>query len=241
MKMILWMLAVLVGYFIKGVAGFGNTLVVTGAMAFSRTNAEITPVELLLCVPTNLVLAIAHRRAIDWKLTLPPLLMVLAGDALGVFLLAKVDVTAMKLVFGVVLILLGIEALWRERKQSGDKAAHPALLAVLGVAAGILCGLFSVGALLAAYFARVTKDDETFKGCMCMIFAAENLFRVPAYALTGLLTSQTLLNTAALLPFMAVGLFLGMKFSGKMNVRAMKMVVNVLLVFSGAALLMTNL
>ena len=48
MQMILWMLAVLVGYFVKGVAGFGNTLVVTGVMAFSRTNAELTPVELLL-------------------------------------------------------------------------------------------------------------------------------------------------------------------------------------------------
>lgn len=240
MMMILWMLAVLVGYFIKGVAGFGNTLVVTGAMAFSRTNAELTPVELLLCVPTNLTLAIAHRRAIDWKLALPPLLMVLAGDVLGVFLLANVDVTAMKLVFGVVLILLGIEALWRERHASA-KPTHPALLTALGVAAGVLSGLFGVGALLAAYFARVTKDEKTFKGSMCMIFAAENLFRVVAYSLTGLLTTATLTNTAMLLPFMAAGLFLGMKFSGKMNVRLMKLVVNVLLMFSGVALLMTNL
>lgn len=240
MQMILWMLAVLVGYFVKGVAGFGNTLVVTGVMAFSRTNAELTPVELLLCVPTNLTLAIAHRRAIDWKLALPPLLMVLAGDVLGVTLLASVDVTAMKLIFGVVLILLGIEAFWRER-QAAQKAASPVLLTVLGVAAGIMCGMFSVGALLAAYFARVTKDDETFKGCMCMIFAAENLFRVVAYALTGLLTAATLTNTVMLLPFMGVGLFLGMKFSGRMNVRLMKTVVNVLLMFSGAALLLTNL
>ena len=40
---------------------------------------------------------------------------------------------------------------------------------------------------------------------------------------------------------MGVGLFLGMKFSGRMNVRLMKTVVNVLLMFSGAALLLTNL
>ena len=238
--MMLWMLAVLAGYFIKGVAGFGNTRVGTGVMAFSRSNAELTPVELLLCVPTNLTLALVHRRAIDWKLTLPPLLMVLAGDVLGVTLLARVDVTAMKLIFGVVLILLGIEAFWREF-HAAQKSASPLLLTVLGVAAGIMCGLFSVGALLAAYFARVTTDDDTFKGSMCLIFAAENLFRVAAYIMTGLLTVSTLSSAAMLLPAMGAGLFLGMKCSGRLNVRLMKLIVNVLLVFSGIALLLTNL
>ena len=237
--MLLWMLSVLAGYFVKGVAGFGNTLVVTGVMAFSRTNAELTPVELLLCVPTNLTLAYVHRRSIDWKLALPPLLMTLAGDALGVLLLSRVDVTAMKLVFGAVLILLGLEGCWRVRRQVSGRT-HPALMAALGVASGVLCGLFGVGALLAAYFARVTEDDASYKGSMCMIFAVENLFRVVAYALTGLLTAATLKNAAMLLPFMAAGLALGMKCSGKMNVRVMKTVVNVLLMVSGVALLVTN-
>ena len=65
MNMALWMLAALVGYFVKGVAGIGNTLVVTSVMAYSRTNAEITPVELLLCVPTNLVVTWVYRRHIN--------------------------------------------------------------------------------------------------------------------------------------------------------------------------------
>lgn len=238
--MLLWMIAVLVGYFVKGVAGFGNTLVVTGVMAYSRANAELTPVELLLCVPTNLTLAIVHRRSIDWKLAFPPLLMTLAGDALGVLLLSRVDVTAMKLVFGVVLILLGIESCWRMRQQE-PKPAHPALMLGLGVASGVLCGLFGVGALLAAYFARTARDDAAYKGSMCMIFAVENLFRVVAYAFTGLLTAATLRSAGMLLPFMAAGLLLGIKCSGRMNVRLMKIVVNVLLMASGVALLATNL
>ena len=238
--MILWMIAVFIGYFIKGVAGIGNTLVVNAMVSYTRSNAEITPVELLLCVPTNLTLAIAHRRAIDWKLTLPPLFMVLAGDALGVLLLANTDVAALKLIFGGVLILLGIEAVLRERRGAGT-AAHPAAMTLLGIAAGVLCGMFGVGALLAAYFARVTRDAATMKGSMCFIFAVENLFRVVAYAFTGLLTAATLHNALILLPFMAAGLFLGMKLSDRLNVRRMKLVVNVLLVLSGVALLAANL
>ncbi len=238
--MALWMLAVLIGYFVKGVAGIGNTLVVTSMMSYTRTNADITPVELLLCVPTNLTLAIANRKSIDWKLALPPLLMVLAGDALGVLLLAKVDAAAMKLVFGGVLVLLGIEALLRERR-AGQERPHPALMTALGVAAGVLCGMFGVGALLAAYFARTTKDDAAYKGSMCMIFAVENAFRVAAYGVTGLLTAASWRNTAMLLPFMAAGLFLGMKCAGKINVRLMKRIVNLLLILSGISLLAANL
>ena len=109
--MILWMFAALAAYFVKGVAGIGNTLVVTSLMAYTRTNAEITPVELLLCVPTNLVMAWANRKAINWKLSIPPLLMVLAGDVLGVLLLKNVDVSMLKIIFGVVLILLSVEML----------------------------------------------------------------------------------------------------------------------------------
>lgn len=241
MDMVLWMLAVLVGYFVKGVAGIGNTLVVTAAMAYTRTNAELTPVELLLCVPTNLILAWRNRRSIDWRLSLPPLGMVLAGDIAGVLLLKHADVGALKIVFGAVLILLGMEMLWREVKGVPEKKPAPAVLIALGVAAGVLCGLFGVGALLAAYFARVTREDAAYKGSMCMIFAVENLFRVIAYSVSGLLTTAALTNAAMLLPFMAAGLFLGMKLSSHMNARTMKIVIIVMLMLSGLPLLLTNL
>ncbi len=239
--MILWMLAALAGYFVKGVAGIGNTLVVTSVMAYSRSNAEITPVELLLCVPTNLTVTWVYRRHIDWKLALAPLCMVLAGDLLGVLLLKNVDVTAMKAVFGVVLILLSVEQLWRELRGKPGKQAHPALMLALGISAGVLCGMFGVGALLAAYLSRVTTDDATYKGTMSVIFTVENLFRIVAYSATGLLTAASLRNAAMLLPFMAAGLFLGIRLSSRMNARAMRIIIGVVLLISGIPLVLTGI
>ena len=239
--MILWMFAALVGYFVKGVAGIGNTLVVTSLMAYTRTNAEITPVELLLCVPTNLVMAWANRKAINWKLSIPPLLMVLAGDVLGVLLLKNVDVSMLKIIFGVVLILLSVEMLWRELRGKSGQPSHPALMLALGIAAGVLCGMFGVGALLAAYFARVTRDDKVYKGSMCFIFAMENIFRVIVCSVTGLLTLETVKIAAILAVPMLVGLFAGMKLSTRMNARAMRIVIIVMLMVSGVPLLLTNL
>lgn len=237
--MILWMLAAFVGYFVKGVAGIGNTLVVTSAMAYTRTNAEITPVELLLCVPTNLAVTWVYRRHIDWKLAIAPLCMVLAGDALGVLLLKNVDVTAMKAVFGVVLILLSVEQLWRELRGKPTRSGHPALMLTLGISAGVLCGMFGVGALLAAYLSRVTTDDATYKGTMSIIFTIENFFRVIAYSATGLLTAVSLTRAAILLPFMGAGLFLGIRLSNRLNARTMRLIIGVMLLLSGLPLLLT--
>ena len=237
--MILWMLAAFVGYFVKGVAGIGNTLVVTSAMAYTRTNAEITPVELLLCVPTNLAVTWVYRRHIDWKLAIAPLCMVLAGDALGVLLLKNVDVTAMKAVFGVVLIRLSVEQLWRELRGKPSRAGHPALMLTLGISAGVLCGMFGVGALLAAYLSRVTTDDATYKGTMSIIFTIENFFRVIAYSATGLLTAVSLTRAAILLPFMGAGLFLGIRLSNRLNARTMRLIIGAMLLLSGLPLLLT--
>lgn len=237
----LWMLAVLCGYFVKGVTGFANTLVVSSVMTFSTANADISPVELLLCVPTNLLMAWRNRRAVDWRLCVPPLVMVLAGDAVGVMLLARVDADSVKLIFGAAILLMGAEMLWRDLRGTGQKRGNPAVLFLLGTAAGVLCGLFGVGALLAAYFSRVSKDDSEFKGSMCLIFAAENLFRVCAYSLTGILTLETLKNAAMLAPAMALGLWLGMRLCGRLNARLIKRIVMVMLMISGAAMLVTNL
>ena len=241
MDMPLWMLAVLVGYFVKGVAGIGNTLVVTSAMSYTRTNAEITPVELLLCVPTNLVVTWVYRRHINWKLAIAPMCMVLAGDVLGVLLLKNVDVTAMKMVFGAVLILLSVEQLWRELRGKPGEAAHPALMLILGISAGVLCGMFGVGALLAAYLSRVTTDDMTYKGTMSVIFTVENAFRIVAYSVTGLLTTASLLNAAMLLPFMGLGLFLGIRLSSRMNARTMRIIIGAMLLISGIPLVLAGL
>lgn len=238
--MLLWMLAVACGYFVKGVTGFANTLVVTSIMAFSASNLQISPVELLLSAPTNLLMAWRSRREINWRLTLPPLLMVLAGDVAGVLLLRTVDAAAVKMIFGAAMIVLGAEMLWREKRGRGDGRANPVLLTVLGTAAGVLSGLFGVGALLAAYFTRVTRTDGEFKGSMCFVFAAENLFRIAAYMISGVLTMTAAAQALQLAPFMALGLWAGIRLSGRMDARLVRRAVIVMVMISGAALLLAG-
>ena len=60
--MYLWMLAAVVAYFIKGLCGFANTLVFTAILSFGSVNANISPIDLLLGYPANVILTWENRK-----------------------------------------------------------------------------------------------------------------------------------------------------------------------------------
>lgn len=109
--MYLWMLAAVVAYFIKGLCGFANTLVFTAILSFGSVNANISPIDLLLGYPANVILTWKNRKNLDPKVYIPLAVLVLAGSIPGAFLLKNVDARAIKLVFGVVVVALGAEML----------------------------------------------------------------------------------------------------------------------------------
>jgi uncharacterized membrane protein YfcA len=103
--MYLWVIAAVAAYFIKGLCGFANTLVFTSILSFGVPNANISPIDLLLGYPTNLILTWKNRRSLDPKVYLPLAALVLAGSIPGAFLLKHVDARAVKVLFGVVALL----------------------------------------------------------------------------------------------------------------------------------------
>ena len=238
--MYLWILAAVAAYFIKGLCGFANTLVFTSILSFGVANANISPIDLLLGYPTNLILTWKNRKRLVPKVYLPLAALVLAGSIPGAFLLKHVDARAVKVLFGVVVAALGAEMLSREYSKKRLRSSN-LVLAIIGVTAGVLCGLFGVGALLAAYVSRVTEDSGSFKANISAVFIVDNTFRIVLYSVLGLLTFDTLKTALLLLPFALAGLFLGMKCSSRMNESLVKKITSILLVLSGISLILKNL
>ena len=238
--MVWWIIATLCAFFVKGLCGFANTLVFTTILSFGNNNVNISPVELILGYPTNLILAWKERRSIKWSVCLPLAALVILGSLPGVFLLKNVDTSVIKVIFGAIIIFIGIEMLLREF-QIGKVKESKLLLAIIGVLSGILCGLYGVGALLGAYISRVTKGSNEFKANICVVFFAENTFRIVLYALWGIITFDIVKQAIILIPLMLVGLFLGM-LSGKfLDEKIVKRLVIVMLVVSGFALIWNNI
>ncbi len=238
--MALWILAAFVAYFVKGLCGFANTLVFTAILSYGEANAEISPVDLLLSFPANLILAWKNRRRLDAKICLPLSLLILLGSIPGALLLKNVDTRSIKLVFGFVVIALGLEMLARERFKKPVRSSGW-VLAIIGFAAGVLSGLFGVGALLAAYVSRVTDDMESFKANISAVFITGNLFRIILYLALGLLTLGSVQFALLLSPFALLGLFAGMKCSGHMNEKNIRRITTVLLILSGIGLILKNI
>lgn len=238
--MYLWIIATVVAYFIKGLCGFANTLVFTTILSFGTPNVNISPIDLLIGYPTNLILTWENRKKLDSKFYLPLIALVIIGSIPGVFMLKNVNTSIIKLIFGVVVIVLGLEMLLREYSKDSGKSSR-ILLAIIGVASGVLCGLFGVGALLAAYVSRVTDDSQSFKANISAVFIVDNTFRIILYSTLHILTLDTLKRGLILIPFVLIGLIAGMKCSSIMNKNLAKKITAVLLVISGISLVVKNI
>jgi uncharacterized membrane protein YfcA len=238
--MIFWIIATICAFYIKGLCGFANTLVFTSILSFGTANINISPVELVLGYPTNLIISFKERKTIDWKICLPLSMMVIIGSLAGVVFLKNADVTVVKVIFGALVILVGLEMLLRQR--SGKKVDQSkVLLTVIGVLSGLLCGLYGVGALLGAYVGRITDNAKAFKANLCMVFIIENTFRIILYSIYGIITLAALKRALFLAPFMLVGLGAGMFSAKRIDDSIVKKIVIVMLIVSGIALILTNI
>lgn len=238
--MYLWIGAALVSYFVKGLCGFADALIFNSILSFGINTADISPVLLVTGYPTNLIVAWQNRRGLKPRVWLPPAALVLAGCVPGAFMLKNVDARLIKFIFGIVVVALGVEMLLRERRRE-KRPASKIVLALIGVLAGVLCGLFGVGALMAAYVGRVTETNSEFKANMNAVFFVEGTFRLILYLCLGLITPASLRQSLILMPCMLAGIFLGSRCSRKLNEKVVKKLVIFTLILSGVLLILRNL
>jgi len=238
--MIWWIIATIAAFFIKGLCGFANTLVFTSILSFGNSNVNISPVELILGYPANMILAWKERKSISWNVCVPLVLLVVVSSIPGVMFLKNADTRIIKLFFGAVIIFIGLEMLFREYQTKKMKQSK-VVLGIIGVVSGLLCGLYGIGALLGAYVSRVTDDSSAFKANICVVFLMENTFRIVLYALWEIITFDVLKQAMFLIPLMITGLILGM-FSGKyLDEKIIRKLVIFMLIVSGAVLILHNL
>ena len=110
--MILWILATVLAFYIKGLCGFANTLVFTAVLGFGEANVNISPIELLLGYPTNLILTWRNRKQLDRKVYIPLSLLVLGGSIPGALAgIKSSQILDERIVKKLVIILLAISGI----------------------------------------------------------------------------------------------------------------------------------
>lgn len=231
--------AVILAFFAKGMTGFANTLVFSSIMSFQKASLEITPLDLILGFPANLIMTIKNRKGIVLKQVLPLFGVIVVGMIPGVLLLKNTNPYILKIALGVIIIILAVEMFTRENSKV-HKETPKAMLYVIGIFSGLVCGIFGIGAFFTAYMSRTTKDIAAFKGNLCAVFLLESLVRIPLYIFSGVITLNIFTHALTLLPFMAIGLVAGLFLSSRINEKLVKKVICVMLMFTGISLIINN-
>lgn len=223
------------GYVVKGLVGFGNPLIAAPLLSMKLDNAIITPGTLLLDTPINAFIAWKNRDQFQWRQVVPLLLAVLAGVVPGVLLLKQSFPWVLKAALGVLVLGLGVEMATREQRKQGAQQRWGSLL--VAFVSGICAGLFGINMLIIAYLERTAQNYSAFKGSLCFLFLAENLFRMMAYGAAGMITVDVLILGAITVPAAGLGVLAGMALARHLPEKQMRCCVVTMFLLSGISIL----
>ncbi len=237
--MLWWIVATFAAFFIKGLCGFTNGLVFTTILSFTTDNVNISPVSLVIGHPANLIMAWKNRKRINWKLCVGLTSLVILGNIPGVYLLKVAGANIIKVILGFLIIYLSVEMYLNEKRKTKKKSSKLSF-GIVGFLAGLVAGIYGVGALLGVYVNKVTNDTKEFKANASVIYFVSDTFRLILYIATGIVTWSVVKQALLLVPVMLLSLSLGMKLCSYLNEKAVRRIVILMLIVSGAALIINN-
>jgi len=181
---------------------------------------ESTGALLPLLLVGDVVAVTIYRRHADWPALLRLFPSVAAGIAVGVVFVARVGDSGMRRTIGaVLLVLVAVHLLqrWRRKRQPDPEASRAeqhrrrhATAAVFGVLAGFTTMVANAGgAVMSLYLLSAGLGMLGFLGTSAWFFLAVNLFKVPFSVGLDLITVDSLVLDAWLVPAVLLGAFLG--------------------------------
>lgn len=230
----------LLSFILKGITGFGNTLIMASLLSFVISPKIITPIDLLLGLPINLFLVLKERDNLNFKIVIPLSLLLLFGAIPGSMVLKYVNDNILKSILGLVIIFIGVEMFIRKNKTTNKTKKNPLVLAIIGIFSGLIAGVFGIGAFLVAYIQRTTDNHSQFRVNLCFVFLVENVFRFITYYITGIFNSRVFYYSIILYPVVIIGLLIGFKLSDRMEEEIIQRLVILFLIISGSLLFLRN-
>lgn len=227
-------------YLIKGITGFGNTLIMAPLFSFAVSNRITTPVDLLFSLPTNAYIVWRERKHVKLKIIVPLMIMLSAGTVPGVIFLSIAEDYLLKALLGVVIMGIGVEMAFRHRIHSAF-TANRWILILTGLLSGFLSGLYGIAAPIIAYVNRTTANRNEFRANICSVFLFDNLFRLFSYGAAGIMTMEVLQYALILLPGVIIGMAVGVRLDLHMKEKTVKNLIITLLIVSGFALFLKNI
>ena len=227
---------VLVAGFTHGAVGFGFGMVVMSVLPLVLGLRVAVPVVALLGLVMNVGLFLRYRASVERRRLLPIALGAAVGAPLGVAVLHHVNPS---LLAGALGVLLMAYVGWRFRSgvQGTPDTVSTTGGAVAGLLGGTLGAAFNIGAPpVIVYADRSGWPPAAFKGQLQAFFVEVTVLQLALFGATGLLGEGELSLAALLVPVLAVGAWLGVRASERMDRTRFRAAVLVVVFVLGANL-----
>ena len=230
--------AFMVGFSKTGVNGV--TMLIIPIMAGIFGGKESTGVLLPMLVAGDIFAVSYYRRHAQWDQIKKLLPWALAGLTLGALVGNMINDAQFKaLIALIVIVCLGI-LLYTERKGNMIVPAKPWLSAVTGTASGFTSMIGNAaGPVFSIYLLARGFNKYGFMGITAWFFMIINLIKVPLQVFVWHnITLKSFLTAGLMLPFIALGAFIGIIVVKKLNEKVFRYLIIVLTAISALRLLL---
>ena len=234
-------LVVLGAYIVFGITGFGATVIIVPLLAQVLPLKFLVPLCVVLDLTAFVLLSARSGSKIDKAEVRWVVPFMLIGILIGVVTLASAP--ERWLLLGLGIFVTGYAVIGLAAFRIHTTTITRAWGAPIGIVGGISSALFGIGGpLYAIYVSRRMTDAGTMRATMSTLILMSGLTRFIMFVVNGLLLSWDIAAAwLLLLPMVWGGATLGMKLHDRMSLAAVRRMIYVVLLLSGASLVVRAL
>jgi uncharacterized membrane protein YfcA len=234
--------AIALAYAVRAISGFGAGVIATPLLTFVLPLPVTVPLITVIGMFAGSRQIFRDWRIIEWRRIAVFVPGSLAGVALGLYLFTALDPVLLARALGVYILGYAIYSLFGHRMAGRSIALPRWIVHPVAAAGGLVATIFGglAGAIYATYLDALNLSKGAFRVTMSAMLLVLALVRSIGYAATGVFQAgDAVLIGAALIP-LAIGTIVGDRLHDRLDPRAFRRAIAVLLVVSGAALLVIH-
>jgi uncharacterized membrane protein YfcA len=230
-------LVLFLAYFVRGVAGFGSGLIAIPLLSLVWPVSMVVPLVVALDYVGSASQGVSNVRRIAWRDQLALVPFMIAGVALGLYVLRSVPTATLGRALGAFVIAYAVyQVLPLPPLRASRLAAVPS-----GLFGGLVGTVFGTGGpFYVVYLNLRGLDKVVFRATFAINFLIDGGVRLLAFLAMGLFGRSTLLAALGAMPIVVAGLYLGGRVHTGLSQRAFAALISALLVGTGVALLLKS-
>lgn len=238
MTEVLFFLVIMFGVFVQSLAGFGGTLIAMPLGIVLMGLGVTKPVMTFVAWLTGAVVLVTDYKYINWRELAKMTGVMLVGVLGGLWITGKLQINFLLIIYAVVVVAIGAKKLFLPSKRKPAKAVQNTALAI----AGIMQGLFvSGGSFLAVYAVEQLPEKREFRATVNAVWGILNSIMLVTYWTGGSLNREVLtMGAISIVPTLAA-IWLGGALTKRVRQQTFLKLIYVILIASGAVLLISNL